>query len=62
MLYDFFYFFKLFKIAPGGWMPIKSNDIWKSEMLAGKPDQLFISPSSPMNMPPNKKYTVYVNL
>ena len=27
MLNDFFYFLKIFKVAPEGWMAIKSNDI-----------------------------------
>ena len=27
MLYDLFYFLKLLKVAPGGWMPIKLNEI-----------------------------------
>ena len=27
VLYDFFYFLKLFKVGPGGWMSIESNDI-----------------------------------
>ena len=70
ILYDFFYFLKLFE---GNTRKLDANQIkhhlsscyvsWKSEMLAGKPGQLLILTSAPTNIPPNKKKTtVYVNL
>ena len=69
MLNDFFYFLWLFE---GSTRRLDGNQIkrhliscwvrWKSKILVGKPVESFIFPSSPMNIPPNEKYRVYVNL
>ena len=69
MLNDFFCSLKLFE---GSTRRLDGNKIkrhlssyqmrWKSEMLAIKPVPLLISPLSPINIPPNKNYTVYLTL